>query len=277
MNSISIEPLIYDQAWLIAEKASKVLQEKYHVKEVFVFGSLLDINNFRSCSDIDLAVTGLPENQYYLALNDLLDLTSDFSFDLVQIESIPLNFKHKILNNGKNLTKIEPLKPSKYINNYHQNMKKYLVLVGQINEELKELNILIKSNERIIAKINITQDEDYFGTVALNLHSFYCGVERIFKQIAQIIDNSVPDQADWHRQLLRQMMISIPDIRPQVISSQTKAVLDEYCSFRHVVRNIYSINLKGERVQELAKDLNQCYQLLEEDLRKFIAIINEYN
>ena len=74
MNSLSIEPLIYDKAWLIAEKASKILQEKYHVKEVFVFGSLLDINNFRSCSDIDLAVRGLPENKYYLALNDLLDL-----------------------------------------------------------------------------------------------------------------------------------------------------------------------------------------------------------
>ncbi|MGI0480599.1 hypothetical protein ACN4EE_07390 [Geminocystis sp. CENA526] len=72
-------------------------------------------------------------------------------------------------------------------------------------------------------------------------NSFYSGVERIFKQITQIIDNSVPDQAqaDWHRQLLRQMMISIPDIRPEVISSQTKAMPDEYCSFRHVVRNIY--------------------------------------
>jgi predicted nucleotidyltransferase len=274
MNSLSIEPLIYDKAWLIAEKASVILQEKYHVKEVFLFGSLLDINNFRSCSDIDLAVGGLPENQYYLALNDLLDLTSDFSFDLVQLESIPLNFQQKILNHGKNLTKIYPYKN---INNYCQNMKKYLVLIGQINEELKELNTLIQSNERLIEKINITQDEDYLGTVALNLHSFYSGVERIFKQIAQVIDNSVPEQADWHRQLLRQMMISIPDIRPKVISSQTKTMLDEYCSFRHVVRNIYSINLKGERVRELAKDLSQCYHFLEEDLQKFIAIINENN
>jgi len=274
MNNRSIEPLTYDKAWLIAEKASKILQEKYHVKEVFVFGSLLDINNFRSCSDIDLAVIGLSENKYYLALNDLLDLTSDFSFDLVQLESIPLNFQQKILNHGKDLTTIYPYKN---INNYRQNMKKYLVLIGQIKEELKELNILIKSNERLIEKINITQDEDYLGTVALNLHSFYSGVERIFKQIAQVIDNSVPDQADWHRQLLRQMMISIPDIRPEVISSQTKTMLDEYCSFRHVIRNIYSINLRGDRVQELANNLNQCYQLLEEDLRRFITIINEDN
>ncbi len=272
MKTLSIEPLIYDKAWLMAEKASRILQEKYHVKEVFVFGSLLDIDNFRSCSDIDLAVRGLPENKYYLALNDLLDLTSDFSFDLVKIESIPLNFQQKILNYGKNLTKIYPLKQ---INSYHHNMKKYLVLIGQINEELKELNILIKSNERLIEKINITQDEDYLGTVALNLHSFYSGVERIFKQTAQIIDNSVPDQADWHRQLLRQMMISIPDIRPEVISSQTKIMLDEYCSFRHVAINIHSINLKSQKVQELAKDLSQCYQLLEEDLRRFITIINE--
>ena len=33
----------------------------------------------------------------------------------------------------------------------------------------------------------------------------------------------------------------IPDIPPKVISSQTKTMLDEYCSSRHVIRNIYSI------------------------------------
>jgi predicted nucleotidyltransferase len=275
MTTLSIDKSCYQKAWQIAEKAAKVLLKNYQVSKVILFGSLLDINKFRSCSDIDIAVWGLPDNNYYLALSDLLDLTSDFSFDLVQLESAPPNLQQKILQQGYTLDNFSTTSQLNIVNLKKNIMNKYSVLIGQINQELKELQTLVKSNQRLLEKIKRTNDEDYLGTIALNLHSFYSGVERIFKQIAQTVDQSVPDQADWHRQLLRQMTASIPNIRPAFISQTTKIMLDEYCSFRHVVRNIYSINLKGDRVQQLAQQLTECYSLLQKDIEDFINIISE--
>jgi hypothetical protein len=54
-------------------------------------------------------------------------------------------------------------------------------------------------------------------------------------------------------------------------------MLDEYCSFRHVVRNIYSINLKSERVQQLAEELPRCFTLVQKDMDNFISSISQNN
>ena len=47
------------------------------------------------------------------------------------------------------------------------------------------------------------------------------------------------------------MTIEIKSIRPQVISEDLAAELDDYLSFRHVFRNIYGFELKGERLDRL--------------------------
>lgn len=141
--------------------------------------------------------------------------------------------------------------------------------MGQIQQELSELNNLVQKNQQLLQKFNRTQDEDYLGTIALNIHSFYTGVERIFKQIAQTIDGSVPDTPNWHRQLLRQMSSPVISKRSPVIDIKTRDLLENYCSFRHVIRNIYSFNLQPEPVQKLAEDLPYCFDLLQQDLQNF--------
>ncbi len=82
-------------------------------------------------------------------------------------------------------------------------------------------------------------DEDlYLDAVALNLHNFYTGLERVLYHIAATLDEAVPESRDWHQELLKQMAEERPQIRPAVISEETRELLDEYLRFRHVVRNI---------------------------------------
>ena len=51
------------------------------------------------------------------------------------------------------------------------------------------------------------------------LHSFYTGVENIFKRIALEIDGELPSGDYWHRQLLERM--TEPGMsRPAVISAE---------------------------------------------------------
>ena len=87
----------------------------------------------------------------------------------------------------------------------------------------------------------ITSDDDgYWDGVALNLHGFYSGVERIFEDIARTVDGNIPSGPDWHIGILVQMSTEVSELRPPVISSDLRYMLDEYRGFRHVVRNIYA-------------------------------------
>lgn len=92
-------------------------------------------------------------------------------------------------------------------------------------------------------------------SVALNLHGFYSGLERLFALISRHVDQSVPAGETWHRELLEQMCQEIPDVRPAVISSKSMSSLDELRRFRHLVRNVYTFNLLPGKMESLVMDL----------------------
>ncbi len=70
----------------VAEAGAKLLREKYGATQVMLFGSLTGISVFHSRSDVDLAVWGIPEGDYYRAVADLLILDADIQVDLVAFE-----------------------------------------------------------------------------------------------------------------------------------------------------------------------------------------------
>jgi hypothetical protein len=112
-------------------------------------------------------------------------------------------------------------------------------------------------------------DDGFWDGVALNLHGFYSGVERIFEDIARTIENSLPSGAEWHSDLLAQMADEIEGVRPAVISPESHTCLDVYRGFRHVVRNVYTFNLNPARLVKLATDLLGCSQSVQNDLGRF--------
>ena len=148
-------------------------------------------------------------------------------------------------------------------------MSRYAVLIGQTERELESLQQLVQQTNSLMEKIRATGDVDYLGTIALNLHSFYSGAERIFRDIATDLDDSLPSGSNWHRRLLRQMASNVPNTRPAILEASTLKALNELCAFRHVVRNIYSFDLIPERVENLATNLPNTYVLLENDLNRF--------
>lgn len=152
-------------------------------------------------------------------------------------------------------------------------MSVYAPLSGQIRQDLDELEYLVTQTTRLVQKALATGDDDYLGTVALNLHSFYTGAERIFEGIAKEVDKFMPSGSDWHLRLLRQMSAEIRGIRPPIITPETRNNLDEYRGFRHVLRNVYTFNLRPDRIQELANNLPVCYAALNEDLSAFIEFL----
>ena len=135
-----------------------------------------------------------------------------------------------------------------------------------------DLTLILESSEqveRLLKKVQLSGDLDYIGTIALHLHSFYNGVEHIFLGVAKSIDNSVPEGDDWHRQLLIQMTLPLPNVRSALVKEQTYRVLNEFRGFRHVVRSNYAYKLEPERVLALASKLPVASQTLLTDCQQF--------
>jgi hypothetical protein len=107
-------------------------------------------------------------------------------------------------------------------------------VIGIVKRIRKEISELYKIKDSVLRRWKKTlKDEDYLGSVAFDLQSFYQGVERSFEIIAKAIDRSVPGGEKWHKMLLEQMSNEIPGIRPAVISTETRDALDQFRMFRH--------------------------------------------
>jgi hypothetical protein len=138
---------------------------------------------------------------------------------------------------------------------------------------LQELQGVINRVVQLSQKAQQTGDDGYWDGVALNLHSFYGGVERIFEDIARTMDESVPSGPGWHADLLLQIASEIATLRPAVIRGEVRNCLDEYRGFRHVVRNVYAFNLRPARIKELSDGLPACWKAIREDLLKFTEFL----
>jgi len=74
------------QGLKISRICADILKQKFRVEKVVLFGSLLDYKLMNWHSDIDLAVWGLLEPSYFQAVGFLLDVSQNFSIDLVEIQ-----------------------------------------------------------------------------------------------------------------------------------------------------------------------------------------------
>jgi hypothetical protein len=151
----------------------------------------------------------------------------------------------------------------------------YATLAGRIRQSMFDLQRVVARAAGLMVKARTSDDDDYLDGVALNLHGFYAGVERVFEDIARTMEKSVPDGPDWHQDLLLQMSAEIAAVRPAVISRETRRCLEEYRGFRHVVRNVYAFNLRAARLLELTDDLQDCYQLVARDLEDLSILLEQ--
>ena len=103
------------------------------------------------------------------------------------------------------------------------------------------------------------------------LHDFYTGVERILIRIAEELNGGVPKGEQWRRQLLADMMVAIPGVRPALIGVDLARELGDYLRFRHVFRNVYGSVLEEDRMQPLENRLPEVCASVVREVRAFLA------
>lgn len=107
------------------------------------------------------------------------------------------------------------------------------------------------------------------------LHNLYNAFENIFRLIAEVFENHIPDTSRWHTLLLDRMRRNIEGIRPRLLSDTAVEALDELRRFRHLFRHLYHYDLDEEGVQKALKQAHRLKKVYLEDLERFIAFLDE--
>jgi hypothetical protein len=150
-------------------------------------------------------------------------------------------------------------------------------LLAEIKDELDTLDSLasdIKETMSLVPARGGTR-RIYEESLALKLHNFYTGCERIFRRIADDINGGVPASPDWHRRLLHTMTLHPAGIRPPVIAKATEKLLADFLGFRHVVRNIYGFQIESEKLIALLHKFTNAYNAFRSDMAQFLRFLNK--
>jgi hypothetical protein len=150
-------------------------------------------------------------------------------------------------------------------------------LSERIRGELLEMERIVQRALRAWPKAQkgLRGQEAYLDSVALNLHAFYTGIERLFELIARQLDHTLPMGETWHRDLLRQMGKDIPGIRPAVLDKESALDLDDFRRFRHLVQNIYTFNLVPDKMMNLIQVLPVLWARLRAELFAFAEFLDD--
>ncbi|AFZ52571.1 hypothetical protein WEU38_10650 [Cyanobacterium aponinum AL20118] len=156
------------------------------------------------------------------------------------------------------------------------NVNQITEIITDIENELSRMNQLEKDIKETYEKIPQYPELTItlFESLALKLHNFYTGCERIFQIITDELNGGKPSSFDWHRRLLERMANEQND-RPGVITKNTVKQLKDYLGFRHIVRNIYGFELDIDRLETLVNNYFSVWHNFREDINNFLNWLHQ--
>lgn len=140
----------------------------------------------------------------------------------------------------------------------------------KINLEIIKIDTLVNKSSLLIIKCKNTEP-DFFDLNAIGsiLHSFYNGLESIFKLIHKSTDNFTFTTTMWHSELFHSMF-NETEKRKAVLSQDLEESLKDYLGFRHVFRHSYGYELDWERLNPLFSGMNEIWTKIKSCFNDFM-------
>ena len=133
------------------------------------------------------------------------------------------------------------------------------------------LRRLLDVHRPLLGKCAVSPPNDIeLSALAAMLHSFYSGIENIFKRTTLELGDPMPGGESWHKELLDGMMQPTGNREP-LLSPGLRGQLKEYMEFRHVFRHAYTFDLRWERMKTLVLRCEEMLQLVEGELDRFFV------
>ncbi len=158
----------------------------------------------------------------------------------------------------------------------HKPGERFARLAASVREERTRLARVVQEAADALEQLSASRAPSTLELRGLGdiLHDFYTGAERIFAKIAPELNGGVPAGLSWHHELLDNMTLELPGIRPAVIRRETARALDEFLRFRHLFRNVYGFELEWPRLRALARRVPKAWQLLKVDVEHFLSFLD---
>ena len=145
-------------------------------------------------------------------------------------------------------------------------------LVTTLDSELQALHHLAADIATVQREIQHNRAHPWrsYEKMALKLHNFYAGCERIFGAVVAELNGGLPQERDWPRRLLDKMGTT-REYRPALLAAETAHELRDFLAFCHEMRNIHGFQLNVTRVDYLVACYPAVWQHVEADVTQFMA------
>lgn len=142
---------------------------------------------------------------------------------------------------------------------------------GKISLEITKIDVLVEKSSVLLEKCKITPpDFVELHAIGAILHSYYNGLESVFKLIHKATDATPLASTMWHSELFYSMFDKT-DKRSAVLPQDLRVPLKEYLGFRHVFRHSYGYELEWERMNPLFFGMTENWRSVKECFQSFIA------
>lgn len=92
-------------------------------------------------------------------------------------------------------------------------------------------------------------ERPYLVLAAVGLHGWYTALESMIERVARTLDGAVPRGETWHRDLLSQAVVELPQTRPSILPRTLLPSLVALLAFRHFFRHAYGVDLDPVRLR----------------------------
>ena len=140
----------------------------------------------------------------------------------------------------------------------------------KIEYEILRINKLFDSGKPLLDLCKIKIPDFVEASAAGSfLQSFYNGIESIILLIFKSVKENIPNDLQWHKKLFEQAF-ETNEKRTFIFENESKEQFAEYLSFRHYFRHSYGYEINWDRLKPLINDVEELWEILEEDINKFI-------
>lgn len=151
----------------------------------------------------------------------------------------------------------------------------WLELRDQVAVEESQLRQLFELHLELLVKCRVEEPNAIeLSALGAFLHSFYTGIENLFRRVALELEEEMPRGDAWHRRILRQMAEPAPS-RPAFISHDLEERLTPYLQFRHVFRQAYSFQLQWQKMAPLVLSSEKLFEQVRTEITSFSARMDE--
>jgi hypothetical protein len=149
------------------------------------------------------------------------------------------------------------------------------VFRARIENELADVREVVNRIDKKLPEFSQKEPDDIVvAGFAGYLYHFYNRLERIFRLIANCIDEFEPRGEDEDEDsLLRQMFFDIKGVRPAIVSHELASTLRDYQAFHQFFLQHCVIYLDWDKLKSKAEKLKSTFDKLEVDFQQFFAFL----